>query len=279
MKLTSAFLLSFAGSALSQSTQSVGDCVDDILVIARGSTEQGNVGSLIGAPLCNGLKKRLGAKFACQGVGTADGYPAGMGDNSKPKGTCEECITGTVNMFNKLSTKCPQAKFMFMGYSQGGALMSNAIPALPDNIRSKVIGGVLFGSTRGTIDKYPKENWISLCAQSDNVCAKRGNTSGTGSHLSYSSNGDVDKAVDFLVKRVEATSPGYKAAPAAPAAPKAPAAAPKAPAAAPGAAPGGAAGGMAGMAGMAGMGGKGGGMAGMPGMAKGAARVGVYFVD
>jgi len=276
MKLTSAFVLSFAGSALSQATQSVGECVEDILVIARGSTEQGNVGSLIGAPLCNGLKRRLGPVFGCQGVGTQDGYPAGMGDNSKPKGTCEECITGTVKMFTNLAAKCPKAKFMFMGYSQGGALMSNAIPALTDDVRKKVIGGVLFGSTRGTIDKYPKENWISLCAQSDNVCAKRGNTSGTGSHLSYSSNGDVDKAVDFLVKRVEANGGKAIAGPApAKAAPAPGAAAP-------------AAGGMAGMAGMAGMGkGAGGaapaaggmaGMAGMPGMGKGG-KMAVYFVD
>jgi cutinase len=125
-----------------------------------------------------------------------------MGDNSKPKGTCDECITGTVKVFTNLAKKCPSAKFMFMGYSQGGALMSNAIPLLPADVRARTIAGVFFGSTRGSIANFPKDNLLQLCAGSDNVCVKRGSSGSSGSHLSYSSNGDIEKAADFLAKKI-----------------------------------------------------------------------------
>jgi hypothetical protein len=127
-----------------------------------------------------------------------------MGDNGKPKGTCDECISGTLKVFEKLHAKCPNAKFMFMGYSQGGALMSNAIAQLPAEIKSLVIGGVLFGSTRGSIAGFPKENWASYCASSDQVCKSRGGSGSSGSHLSYGSNGDVEKAVAYLSTKIDA---------------------------------------------------------------------------
>jgi len=206
MKLITPLLLALAGSAAAQGSSSVTSCVDYILVVARGSGEPGgNCGMLIGGPLCSAVKRKEGAKFNCQGVGTEDGYPAAMGDNGKPKGTCDGCITGAVNVFNRLAKKCPNAKFLFMGYSQGGALMSNVIPLLPEDVRRRTIGGVLYGSTRGTIANYPKENWLSICAGSDNVCSRRGTTPGSsGSHLSYSSNGDIDRGAKFLAERIAA---------------------------------------------------------------------------
>jgi cutinase len=158
---------------------------------------------IIGPALCNGLKKKYDSKFACQGVGTDDGYPAAVGDNGKPKGTCDTCITGAVKTFEKVHAKCPNAKLLFMGYSQGGALMSSVIPQLPNEVKAKVIGGVVFGSTRGTIAGIPKESWAAYCATDDRICNSRGNTGSTGSHLSYSSNGDADKAIAFLSTRID----------------------------------------------------------------------------
>jgi alpha-beta hydrolase superfamily lysophospholipase len=150
------------------------------------------------------LKKKYGARFACQGVGTSDGYGALMNDNGKPKGTCDACITGTIKMFQKVHTQCPKAKLMFMGYSQGGALMSNVIPQLPANIKSSIIGGVMFGSTRGTVAGYPKEKTAFYCSVDDRACNRRGNSGSSGSHMSYPKNGDVEKAVTFLGKQIDA---------------------------------------------------------------------------
>jgi hypothetical protein len=102
-----------------------------------------------------------------------------------------------------MHTKCPKAKLMFMGYSQGGALMSNVIPLLPADVKSQIIGGVLFGSTRGTIQGIPKEIWMSYCSTDDRACNSRGNSGSSGSHMSYPSNGDVEKAVAFLSKQID----------------------------------------------------------------------------
>jgi hypothetical protein len=101
MKLLTAILLSAAAvSAAPQNSWSLSSCVDNVLIIARGSTEPGNVvclftiayhlwlqliafansaqGMIIGSPLCSGLKQKYGAKFTCQGVGKENGYPAAM---------------------------------------------------------------------------------------------------------------------------------------------------------------------------------------------------------
>ncbi|KAF2663347.1 cutinase [Microthyrium microscopicum] len=204
MKVVGAIVLATAVSALPQGSWNVDTCPDNILIVARGSIEQGNTGTVIGGPLCAGLKKKYGAKFGCQGVGTADGYPAAVGDNSKPKGTCDECISGTIKMFGKMHTKCPKANLMFMGYSQGGAIMSSAIPQLAPDVKSKVIGGVLFGSTRQTISGLTKDQFASYCGSEDSICNRVAKSGSTGSHLAYSKNGDVEKAVAFLSSKIDA---------------------------------------------------------------------------
>jgi len=161
---------------------------------------------VIGSPLCKGLKQKYNDKFSCQGIGTKDGYPAAIGDNARPKGTCDGCISGSVDVFKKINAKCPNAKLMFMGYSQGGALMSNVIPQLPAQVKGKIIGGVIFGSTRPKIDGIARDVWASYCASGDGVCNRAGNSGSTGSHLSYSSNGDVKKAIEFLGKKIDAAA-------------------------------------------------------------------------
>lgn len=82
--------------------------------------------------------------------------------------------------------------------------MSNVIPQLPADVKTAIIGGVMFGSTRGTIAGYPKQNVAFYCSVDDRACNRRGNSGSTGSHLSYPSNGDVEKAVAFLSKQIDA---------------------------------------------------------------------------
>jgi cutinase len=148
------------------------------------------------------MKRSLGNKVSCQGVGSSDGYPAAMGDNGKPKGTCDACISGAVKVFESLHAKCPNSNFMFSGYSQGGALMSNTIPALSAETKAKVVGGVMFGSTRPNIPGFPKEKYVSLCAKGDGVCDRSSGSVGiTAGHMSYGSSPELRQAVDFLTKK------------------------------------------------------------------------------
>jgi hypothetical protein len=64
----------------------------------------------------------------------------------------------------------------------------NAISTLPENVRSKIVGVVLFGytkngQTKGTIPNYPTENLKVFCTKGDGVCWGQLNVS--GGHFAY----------------------------------------------------------------------------------------------
>jgi cutinase len=93
---------------------------------------------------------------------------------------------------------------MFL-HSQGTAVMMNAISKLPENVKRKVVGVVLFGYTKngqqkGGIPNYPKENVMVLCSSSDGVCG--GQLLVTAGHFSYMADGSGPKAVNFLVGKI-----------------------------------------------------------------------------
>jgi cutinase len=85
--------------------------------------------------------------------------------------------------------------------------MHNVIPNLPEEIKSKIIGGVLFGDTRKKIEpqipKYPAERVQIFCEPGDVVC--EGQLYVGKQHFKYKANGYPEKAVEFLKSRIEAT--------------------------------------------------------------------------
>jgi cutinase len=53
--------------------------------------------------------------------------------------------------------------------------MTAAIGDLPDDVKSQVVGAVLYGDTRnaqtdGSIPGYPQEDTLIICATGDGVC-------------------------------------------------------------------------------------------------------------
>lgn len=71
--------------------------------------------------------------------------------------------------------KCPNAAVVAGGYSQGTAVMSNAISELSSTIREQIKGVVLFGYTKnlqngGRIPNYPASRTEVYCNVSDAVC-------------------------------------------------------------------------------------------------------------
>jgi len=216
-----------ATSAVLQKRQSTandlssGACKKVTLIFARASTEPGNMGMSMGPATCSGLKGKFPGQVACQGVGSP--YTAGLADNVMPAGTTAAAIGEATKMFTQANTKCPQTTIVAGGYSQGTAVMMNTISKLPENIKSKVAGVVLFGYTKngqqkGGIPNYPKEKVLVLCSKSDGVCG--GQLLVTAGHFSYMGDGSGPKAVSFLTEKINAaggaSGAGGAASPASP---------------------------------------------------------------
>jgi cutinase len=83
--------------------------------------------------------------------------------------------------------------------------MMNSISKLPENIKSRVAGVVLFGYTKNAqqksgIPNYPKGRVKVFCSSSDGVCG--GSLMVTAGHFSYMGDGSGPKAISFLVGQI-----------------------------------------------------------------------------
>ncbi|KAM0482152.1 hypothetical protein ACHAP7_004379 [Fusarium lateritium] len=181
-------------------------CPPVIFIYARGSTESGNLGTL-GPRVASALESRYGSSGVwIQGVGGA--YRATLGDNALPRGTSSAAIAEMIGLFNLASTKCPSAKIVSGGYSQGAALAAASIEDLSTSVRDKVVGTVLFGYTKnlqnaGRIPNYPRERTLVFCNVGDLVCT--GSLIVATPHLLYQSDAS-GPAPEFLIQRVDASN-------------------------------------------------------------------------
>ncbi|KAL5119922.1 hypothetical protein ACEQ8H_002284 [Pleosporales sp. CAS-2024a] len=178
-------------------------CPKVIFVFARGTTEQGNLGSL-GIPLGNALETKYGASQVwVQGVGGP--YVATVPGNLMSRGSTPEAIAEMVRLLNLANSKCPNAKVVAGGYSQGAALAAAAISDLKSTVSAQVVGAVLFGYTKnlqnnGKIPNYPADNTKIFCATGDLVCS--GSLIITAAHLSYGPEAS-SAAPQFLESKID----------------------------------------------------------------------------
>lgn len=88
-----------------------GPCKKITVIFARGTSEGGNIGALVGPQLSAAVKNRLGSgNVAFQGVD----YPADIGGyliGGSPSGA-----TQLANLVNTAATKCPQTQIVLSGY-------------------------------------------------------------------------------------------------------------------------------------------------------------------
>lgn len=88
-------------------------CGDVVLIFARGSTEIGNMGTIIGPDLARALGRRIGSRtLTVQGVN----YAALLSTNYLPGGTDLASENEMKSMLRLANTKCPNAKIVVSGY-------------------------------------------------------------------------------------------------------------------------------------------------------------------
>ena len=118
-----------------------GVCKNLTLIFARGTTENGNIGDIVGPPFVDALVSMLGqAQVAVQGINnypaTVQGFLAGGS------------VTGSQNMAALIAqamTQCPGTKLCVSGYSQGAQVAHNAANLITQAQTNFINSVVLFG--------------------------------------------------------------------------------------------------------------------------------------
>jgi cutinase len=110
-----------------------------------------------------------------------------------------------MDLFKEAASKCPETTIVAAGYSQGAAVMVNAVSKLDSATQERIAGVVLYGNTRnrqenGKIPNFPPEKAKTYCNASDGVCG--GALLVTAGHLTYTR--DVKEAVQYLQTQISA---------------------------------------------------------------------------
>ncbi|TVY82425.1 Cutinase [Lachnellula suecica] len=148
-----------------------GACTDYTVVFARGTSEPGNVGILVGPPFFDALRSAVGdSALTIQGVNNydadIDGYIAG-GDAGGSSAMASEIAAAYA--------ACPNTKLVASGYSQGGQIVHNSIGKLPAATAAWISKVVIFGdpgkADNGTaIANVPATKVKTFCNVGDNIC-------------------------------------------------------------------------------------------------------------
>ncbi|KIM48563.1 carbohydrate esterase family 5 protein [Hebeloma cylindrosporum] len=171
------------------------NCADVAVFFARGTTEPGTLGAIIGPGFQTALRGALGGRsLSFNGIeypATIAGFLSG-GDAGGAR-TMANSITSTAN-------SCPNTKIVMSGYSQGAQLVHLAAAQLSATVQNRVVAAVTFGdpnrdkSLPGVLQGRRK----TFCAAGDLICT--GSVIVLPSHLSYGAN--AQEAASFVVGRV-----------------------------------------------------------------------------
>ena len=145
-----------------------GVCKKLTLIFARGTTENGNIGDIVGPPFVDSLVSMLGeAQVAVQGVNNyladVQGFVAGGS------------VTGSQNMANLIAQtmkQCPGTKLCVSGYSQGAQVAHNAAKLITQAQTDFINSVVLFGDPDNgqAFGKVPASKVSTDCHLGDDIC-------------------------------------------------------------------------------------------------------------
>jgi len=187
----------------------LGGCRPILFAWARGSTEIGNMGTIVGPPTSDGLKRIFGSSnVATEGID----YAALLSTNALPGGTDLISENRMKGILNDMARECPDSVIVTGGYSQGAAVNHRAIEDLSASVKAQIAGVVLYGDTqkqqdRDQIPNFPKDKVLIICQPGDLVCV--GTLTVLPPHLTYGSR--VDEGVNFLAGKIRAAQASIKA--------------------------------------------------------------------
>ncbi|RAL13904.1 carbohydrate esterase family 5 protein [Aspergillus homomorphus CBS 101889] len=192
--LSSLFPSSSGSTGTTSSTTSNGvtsnsGCKEMTFIFARGTSEMGNMGSVVGPEVASNLQSLTGNKVTVQGVD----YPADWAGNMA-LGTAGGSKMAT--LVKQALSECPNTKVVLGGYSQGAMVVHNAASQLS---AGQIQAAVLFGDPlkMQSVGKLSSSKVKEFCALGDPVCENGANVM---AHLSYGSN--AKEAAQFLVSAV-----------------------------------------------------------------------------
>ncbi|OAA77567.1 Cutinase [Akanthomyces lecanii RCEF 1005] len=122
-------------------------CAELAVIFARGTFDSGNIGPWVGPAFRKALYSEVGDKLAFQGVSPQD-YPANL-EGIMEEGGSESCAVSLGEAVERYSARCPDAKIIISGWSQGALCAHksfNASKALVnEQARKQVIALTTFG--------------------------------------------------------------------------------------------------------------------------------------
>lgn len=154
-----------------------------------------------GRQLSDSLKLALGdATVATQGVP----YSAATLGNLAPGGSYPNDTAVYIELLNKAAIECPASKLVVTGYSQGAALVVNAIANLTEAVKNQIAAAVVFGDTQefqdgGVIPGIDADKTALYCNLGDVIC-EIGFLLVTAAHSNYTSS--VPDASAFIQSRL-----------------------------------------------------------------------------
>ncbi|GLB38076.1 putative catalyzes the hydrolysis of cutin, a polyester that forms the structure of plant cuticle [Lyophyllum shimeji] len=188
-------LLALALSVAATPLETRQSCADVTAYFARGTSESGTLGTVVGPQFKSALQSALGSR-TLEFVGipypaTVAGFYAG-GDQG-----------GATTMADDVTAKasaCPNTKIVMSGYSQGAQVTHLAAGKLSSDVQNRVNAVVVFGDPdNGQPFPGPINNHVkTFCHTGDDICAG-GDVIGP-SHLDYGN--DAPAAADFVVSQI-----------------------------------------------------------------------------
>ncbi|KAL1962763.1 hypothetical protein VTN77DRAFT_9217 [Rasamsonia byssochlamydoides] len=145
-----------------------GACTEYTIIFARGTSEPGNVGILVGPPLFDALESLVGSSaLTIQGVNDYAASVEGYLEGGDPAGSAE-----MASQIQQAYSDCPNTNLIASGYSQGCQIVHNAISQLPAETASWISSVLLFGDPDDgqPIPNVDSSKVDTYCHTGDDIC-------------------------------------------------------------------------------------------------------------